>query len=200
MKIGIMGGAFDPPHIAHLLAAETARETYSLEEVWFLPSHIPPHKARAGVSAEDRLAMAKAAVEGHPAFRVEDREIRRGGVSYTIDTVTELQRDYPAAEFYFIIGADMVQYLPKWKRIEELAARLSFIGVARPGTLLDPDALPGYIRDKVQLADMPLIDVSSTKLRERLAEGRSIRYLVPDGVFHFIQRGGLYGVQPRTAD
>lgn len=195
-----MGGTFDPPHIGHMLAAEAARDSYDLEQVWFMPSHIPPHKHQAGASGEDRLAMVHHAVEGHEAFRILDREIVRGGVSYTIETMTSLQQEFPQYEFFFIIGSDMVQYLPKWREIEELVRRLTFIGVGRPGTPLDLAALPRYIADKVLLADMPMVDISSTLLRTRASEGKSIRYMVPEAVFHYVQRSGLYGIQPRSAD
>ncbi|MFF2017378.1 nicotinate-nucleotide adenylyltransferase [Paenibacillus sp. NPDC058177] len=195
MKIGIMGGTFDPPHIGHMLAAESARDTYGLDEVWFMPSHIPPHKHEAGVSGEDRLAMVQEAVKQHPSFRTLDLEVLRGGVSYTIDTIRELQTEHPHSEFYFIIGADMVEYLPKWQSIDELVQRLTFIGVGRPGTPLDLGSLPDHIAGRVTLADMPQVDISSTMLRQRAAEGRSIRYMVPDGVYEYVQRGGLYGIQ-----
>ncbi|OMC79905.1 nicotinate (nicotinamide) nucleotide adenylyltransferase [Paenibacillus odorifer] len=200
MKVGIMGGTFDPLHIGHMMAAEAARDTYGLQEVWFMPSHIPPHKHEAGVSGEDRLAMVQEAVKNHEAFCTLDWEVVRGGVSYTYETIRHLQEEYPHFDLYFIIGADMVQYLPKWNEIEELVQRLTFIGVGRPGTPLDLDALPDFIAKKVLLADMPLVDISSTMLRERAAAGKSIRYMVPEAVFDYVQRSGLYGIQPRSAD
>lgn len=194
LKVGIMGGTFDPLHIGHMMAAEAARYTYGLDEVWFMPSHIPPHKHEAGVSGADRLAMVLETLRAHDSFRTLDWEITRGGVSYTIDTVRELKQKYPHFDFYFIIGADMVQNLPEWHGIEELVQSLTFIGVGRPGTPLNLEALPGFIAEKVQLADMPLVDISSTMLRERIAEGKSIRYMVPDAVFDYVQRSGLYGI------
>jgi len=200
LKVGIMGGTFDPLHIGHMLAAEAARDSYELDEVWFMPSHIPPHKHEAGVSGEDRLAMVQEAVKGHECYRTLDWEVNRGGVSYTIDTVRMLQERYPDIDLYFIIGADMVQYLPKWRSIEELAERLTFIGVGRPGTPLNLDVLPEAIAGKVMLADMPMVDISSTMLRKRAAEGKSIRYMVPEAVFNYVHRSGLYGVQPRSTD
>ncbi|MDH6425934.1 nicotinate-nucleotide adenylyltransferase [Paenibacillus sp. FSL R7-0048] len=200
MKVGIMGGTFDPLHIGHMMAAEAARDTYGLQEVWFMPSHIPPHKHEAGVSGEDRLAMVQEAVKNHEAFCTLDWEVVRGGVSYTYETIRRLQEEYPHFDLYFIIGADMVQYLPKWNEIEELVQRLTFIGVGRPGTPLDLDALPDFIAKKVLLADMPLVDISSTMLRERAAAGKSIRYMVPEAVFDYVQRSGLYGIQPRSTD
>ncbi|MNI24527.1 Nicotinate-nucleotide adenylyltransferase [compost metagenome] len=200
MKVGIMGGTFDPLHIGHMMAAESARDTYSLDEVWFMPSHIPPHKHEAGAAGTDRLAMVQHAVAGNEAFRILDWEILRGGVSYTIDTVRSLKEEYPQHEFYFIVGADMVEYLPKWHGIQELVKLLTFIGVGRPGTPLDLAALPSFIADKVLLADMPQVDISSTMLRARAASGRSIRYMVPEQVYEYVQRSGLYGIQPRSAD
>jgi len=195
-----MGGTFDPLHIGHMMAAEAARDTYGLQEVWFMPSHIPPHKHEAGVSGEDRLAMVQEAVKNHEAFCTLDWEVVRGGVSYTYEPIRRLQEEYPHFDLYFIIGADMVQYLPKWNEIEELVQRLTFIGVGRPGTPLDLDALPDFIAKKVLLADMPLVDISSTMLRERAAAGKSIRYMVPEAVFDYVQRSGLYGIQPRSTD
>ncbi|MHA6531340.1 nicotinate-nucleotide adenylyltransferase [Paenibacillus sp. BAC0078] len=200
MRVGIMGGTFDPLHIGHMMAAETARESYALEEVWFMPSHIPPHKHEAGATGAERLAMVQDAIRDHEAFGILDLEIARGGVSYTFETIAILQEKFPQHEFFFIIGADMVQYLPKWHGIEELVRRLTFIGVGRPGTPLDLAALPGFIAEKVLLADMPLVDISSTMLRARAAEGKSIRYMVPEAVYDYVQRSGLYGIHPRSAD
>lgn len=195
-RVGIMGGAFDPVHLGHLLAAEAAREQYGLEEVWFMPSHIPPHKHQAGVSGKQRLEMVEAATRANPAFKPLDIELRRGGVSYTVDTIRELRREHPDLDLYFIIGADMVNYLPKWEGIEELTGMLRFIGLQRPGSFLELDALPDHIQQAVHLADMPLVDISSSLVRKRLASGKSVRYMVPDEVHEYIVRSGLYGLQP----
>ncbi|WP_410767877.1 nicotinate-nucleotide adenylyltransferase [Fontibacillus sp. BL9] len=193
-RVGIMGGAFDPIHLGHLLAAEAAREQYRLEEVWFMPSHIPPHKHQAGVSGEQRLAMVEAATSSHPAFKTLDIELRRGGVSYTVDTIKELRGQHPDLKLHFIIGADMVNYLPKWEGIEELTGMLRFIGLQRPGSFLELDALPPYIQDAVLLADMPLVDISSSLIRKRISSGLSVRYMVPEAVYEYIVRSGLYGI------
>ncbi|MGG3311436.1 nicotinate-nucleotide adenylyltransferase [Paenibacillus lautus] len=196
MKVGIMGGTFDPIHIGHMLAAECARDAYDLEEVWFMPSHIPPHKEDAGVTGLMRLEMTAEAVVDHPSFRTLDWEVKRGGVSYTVDTVRELRDMYPEHDFSFIIGADMVAYLPKWNRIGELADMLTFIGLNRPGTKLSVDDLPDFLQKVVVTAEMPLIEISSTMIRSRAASGSSIRYMVPDRVYDYIVRSGIYGVQP----
>lgn len=196
MKVGIMGGTFDPIHIGHMLVAEAARDTYQLDEVWFMPSHIPPHKQKSSVTGQMRLEMTAEAVSGHPFFRTLNVEVERGGTSYTVDTVTELRRIYPHIEFTFIVGADMVNYLPKWHRIDELAEMLDFIGVNRPGSELDVKKLPVFLQDVVKIADMPLVDISSSMIRKRAAGGQSIRYMVPDSVYDYIVRSGIYGIQP----
>ncbi|MFD3258342.1 nicotinate-nucleotide adenylyltransferase [Paenibacillus lentus] len=193
-KVGIMGGAFDPIHLGHLLAAERAREQFELEEIWFMPSHTPPHKHQSGVSGEQRLAMVTEAICSNPAFKPLDIELRRGGVSYTVETIKELRKQYPDMEFYFIIGADMVNYLPKWEGIDELTEMLKFIGLQRPGSFLELDTLPPFIQDAVYLAEMPLVDISSSMIRSRLTAGHSIRYMVPDTVYDYMTRSGLYGL------
>ncbi|GGH28117.1 nicotinate-nucleotide adenylyltransferase [Paenibacillus segetis] len=193
-RVGILGGAFDPIHLGHLLAAEAAREQYRLEEVWFMPSHIPPHKHQAGVSGEQRLEMVKEATRNHGAFKPLDIELRRGGVSYTVDTIREIKKLHPDLELYFIIGADMVNYLPKWEGIEELTEMLHFIGLQRPGSFLELDALPSYIQESVSLAEMPLVDISSSLIRSRLSAGKSVRYMVPEQVYDYMTRSGLYGI------
>lgn len=196
MKIGIMGGTFDPIHMGHLLAAEAARDAHALDEIWFMPSHVPPHKPEAGATGRQRLEMTEAAIKDAPQYAVLGIEMELGGVSYTIDTMRELWRRHPEHEFYFIIGADMVNYLPKWEEIEELASRLIFIGVGRPGFQLHLDDLPEPLQDRVLLAEMPLVDISSTAIRRRLAKGHSVRFMIPDAVHQYIVRSGLYGVKP----
>ncbi|WP_025680338.1 nicotinate-nucleotide adenylyltransferase [Paenibacillus massiliensis] len=196
MKVGIMGGTFDPIHIGHMLAAEAARDGYALDQIWFMPSHIPPHKRAAGATGEQRLAMTREAVACNSAFEVLDLEIRRGGVSYTIDTIRALQELHPDKDFYFIIGADMVNYLAAWEQIEELASRITFIGLRRPGFELALELLPPFLHNKVLLADMPVVDISSTDIRERLATGHSVRYMIPESVYEYIRKGRMYELQP----
>lgn len=196
MKIGIMGGTFDPIHMGHLLAAEAARDSYALDEIWFMPSHVPPHKRGTGASGQQRLEMTEAAVKDVQHYEVLGIEMELGGVSYTIDTMKELWNRYPEHEFYFIVGADMVNYLPKWEQIEELAERLIFIGVGRPGFQLHLDDLPDVLQDRVLLAEMPLVDISSTAVRRRFSKGHSVRFMIPDAVHQYIVRSGLYGTKP----
>lgn len=193
MKVGIMGGTFDPIHQGHLLAAERAREEAGLDEVWFMPAGTPPHKPNAPkASAEQRLAMVKAAIAGNRHFREEPMEIRRGGTSYTVDTVRELITKYPGHDFYYIIGADMVQYLPHWMRIDELAKMVTFIGLGRPGYSADASRLPAAIGRSVVSATMPQVDISSTMIRDMRKAGKSVRYMVPEPVFTFIEENRLY--------
>ncbi|MDR7318544.1 nicotinate-nucleotide adenylyltransferase [Brevibacillus nitrificans] len=188
LHVGILGGTFDPIHCGHLLAAEQAREQAGLDEVWFMPTHIPPHKTRVGLTdAATRLEMVELAVADHESFRVTDVELRREGPSYTYDTIVQLVEQYPECRFSFIIGGDMVEILPKWYRFEELSRMIRFIGLARPGA--DIDRVPN---DKVTFVEMPVWDISSTLIRMKAAEGQSIRYLVPRSVERYIKENGFY--------
>lgn len=192
-RIGIMGGTFDPVHIGHLIAAEAARDGCGLDEVWFIPTYQPPLKDNEpGASSEARLQMVQEALGGSPAFKALDIELQRGGMSYSIDTVLELKKRYPDASFSYIIGSDRINDLPKWHRIEELAELITFIGLERAGTAVQLDELPGFLRRRVAMAEMPPIGISSTEIRSRVLGGRSIAYLVPDTVHQFIKRRGLY--------
>jgi nicotinate-nucleotide adenylyltransferase len=192
LRIGLLGGTFDPVHNGHLLAAQAALEAAKLDEVWFIPTLMPPHKSQPGADSDMRRQMLEEAIAGNPAFRVEDIELRREGTSYTIDTVTALQDQHPDVQFYWIVGSDMVADLPNWRKIDELADRLSFIGLERPDQPGDDSLLPPFIRRKLHRAAMPPMGISSSEIRRRRKEGRSIRYMVPDPVLEFIQRNELY--------
>lgn len=191
-RTGLMGGTFDPIHAGHLLAAEAAREAAGLDEVWFIPTNVPPHKPQPGAGARERLEMVRLAIADHPAFRAEEAELDRGGVSYTVDTVAALRERYPERSFYWIVGTDMMNDLPNWHRIEELAAQVRFVCLRRQGEESEEGALPAYLREKLLHAPMPPIGISSTDIRERLRGGRSIRYQVPEAVRDYIERNGLY--------
>lgn len=190
-KIGLLGGTFDPPHIGHLTMAEEAYERLNLDEVWFVPSAEPPHKDRARVSATDRLMMLKVAIDPIDYFRINTIELVRKGKSYTYDTITALKDMYPNAEFYFIIGADMVEYLPHWYKIDQLINSVQFVGVKRADYKLDTPY-------PVILLDTLSLDISSTMIRERLESNRSVRYLIPDQVLSLIKEKGLYGPRKST--
>jgi len=186
-KVGILGGTFDPPHLGHLLIAEQVKEAFSLEEVWFIPANEPPHKEKASTRAYHRLNMLQLALKDNPAFKISRIEIDRKGKSYTIDTVKELLRKYPTIDFYFIIGQDMVEYLPHWYKIDELIQLITFVGVGRPGYPLETPypVLPLH---------MPMIDISSTLLRERMKNNQTVKYLIPSSVDRYIKEKGLYGM------
>lgn len=188
-KVGLMGGTFDPPHLMHLLIAQEALESCLLDEVWFLPSYHPPHIQGkvAQTSAEDRVQMVRRAISGNDRFRISLVEVERGGKSYTVETLRELTAKYPENRFYFILGADMVDDLPTWHGIEELCRLTSFIGFRRPGF---PAENPAHA--DVTYIDMPLIDISSSLIRDRLQEGHSCRYFMPDTVIDYIKGRHLY--------
>lgn len=191
MRIGLYGGSFDPPHLAHLIVAETVRDQFQLDQVWWIPAHAPPHKVGANLaSAIHRLAMTQRAIQGHPGFAVCDIEVRREGLSYTVDTVRSLQERHPTDTFVLVIGGDSLQEFGAWHRPEEIAARIPLIAYRRPGTpAVD---LPAFLEGRVQFADAPLLEISGTAIRAQVRAGRSIRYLVPDGVRAYIEEHGLY--------
>jgi nicotinate-nucleotide adenylyltransferase len=185
-KIGIMGGTFDPPHLGHLLIANDVLHTLPLDEVWFMPNHIPPHKqTKSLTSTELRIEMLEAAIKTHPAFRLETIELEREGPSYTYDTILLLKERHPNLDFYFIIGADMVEYLPKWNKIKELIQQVKFIGVKRPGYSISTTY-------PVIEIETPQFDVSSTTIRQRVKDGMTAQYLVPEKVQRIIEEKGLY--------
>jgi len=186
LKIGILGGTFDPPHLGHLLIAEEVRLALELEEVWFIPTAVPPHKAEAKSNSEDRVNMLRLAIDNNPYFSLNTIELDRKGASYTYDTIHLLRELHPEHHFYFIIGADMVAYLPNWHRIDELVELVQFVGVKRKGYALETNY-------PVLAAEIPMIDVSSSMLRERLHQKKTIRYFVPESVNHYIKENKLYG-------
>ena len=202
MRIGIMGGSFDPIHIGHLMVAEQMREARQLERILFIPSKIPPHKAeRELASPRDRIKMARLAVEGHSAFDVSDIELRREGPSYSIDTLAELREKWrDQHRIFFIIGSDTLADLPTWRRPGDLVDQADFLTAVRPGFPIDSwDDLsvtfsPEQVaRLKQGCVDTIPIGISSTEIRRRARQGHSIRYLVPEAVEQYIQRRGLYG-------
>ncbi|MGF9963239.1 nicotinate-nucleotide adenylyltransferase [Bacillus rhizoplanae] len=186
-RIGIIGGTFDPPHNGHLLIANEVYDALQLDEVWFLPNQIPPHKRdREVTSVRNRLEMIHLAIEQEMHFSVCLAELEREGPSYTYDTMLQLTKEHPDVQFHFIIGGDMVEYLPKWYNIDELLKLVTFVGVARPGyTLSTP-----Y---KIVKVEIPEFAVSSSLLRERFTKKKTCEYLLPKEVQEYIERNGLYG-------
>lgn len=185
-KVGILGGTFNPPHLAHMIIAEQVLNQLDLDMILFMPTSTPPHKdEKEAIDGETRLLMTQLAISQNPHFQIEAYEVSRGGKNYTFDTMTDLQEMYPETTFYFIIGADMVEDLPNWYRIEELANMVQFVAVSRPGYNLETNY-------PVITIDTPNVDISSSEIRQMVASGRSIRYLVDDEVRYFIEEEGLY--------
>jgi len=185
-QIGIYGGTFNPVHNAHLLAADQVGKTLLLNKVLFMPDMIPPHvDHKEAIDAEDRVNMLQLAIEDNPLFGIEMAEIERGGISYTYDTMKYLKEKHPDTDYYFIIGGDMVDYLPKWHEIDKLVKLVNFVGVRRPGAQNDSQY-------PVIWVDVPGVDFSSTDIRDRIKQGRSIRYMVPDKVAEYIKEHQLY--------
>ncbi len=188
MRLGILGGSFNPVHHGHLIVAERAAEAARLDRVLLVPTAQSPLKEAAGVAAAaERLALVRAAVRGNPRLEACDLEVRRGGVSYTIDTLRDLARLYPEAKLHLILGADASVLLPKWKSLDEVARRVTFLFLSRPGHRVRA-RMP-----RQRIVDMPLLEISSTEIRARLRRGLSIRYLVPEAVRLRLERKGLYG-------
>jgi nicotinate-nucleotide adenylyltransferase len=189
MRIGILGGAFDPIHLGHLAAAQAAYEQAGLDEVWFMPSFIPPLKNNPPLfTVEQRFAMTEAATASTPYFKVSDVEIRRGVTSYTIDTVNQLLQLHPNDSFQWIIGADRLNDLLQWKDIDQVVEHISFLGLARPGYPIGIKDYPAAIKARIQLVNMPEMAISSTEIRNRIVHGISVKGLVPELILTQIER------------
>lgn len=186
-KIGIFGGTFDPPHVGHLFIANEILSELSLDEIWFMPNQEPPHKQKSmNVSNDDRVHMLRLSIQHHPKFRLETIELEREGRSYTVETMKLLTKRYPDDQFYFIIGADMIEYLPKWYKIEELVELVTFVGVNRPN-------FSHQTNYPIIFVDIPEIGISSSDIRKRLQSGRTVRYHMHESVEKYIKEHGLYG-------
>jgi nicotinate-nucleotide adenylyltransferase len=187
--MGVFGGTFDPPHVGHLVAAIEARDALDLDVVLLVVANAPWQKVdeRAVSPASDRLAMVAAAVEGEPGLEVCDLEVRRGGLTYTADTLAALGQDHPDAELHLILGADAANGFTTWHRYQEVVERSSLVVVDRPGHRPQLDARFDWTR-----LDIPDLEISSTDLRERLRTGRSVRFLMPDGAASYATERGLY--------
>ena len=184
--IGILGGTFDPPHIAHLALAQAAHEQLALDEILFMPAGDPWQKSEDEITpAVHRLAMTRLAASVAPYFLLDDREILRSGPTYTIDTVKELGQDC-----VLMVGADAASGVPSWNRAHELIDRVTFAVVDRPGVSRE-DIDESVLRRSTWI-DMPRIDISSTEIRSHVASGHTARFLVPDAVAAYIETNDLY--------
>lgn len=185
MRLGVMGGSFNPVHLGHLLLAEHAREQCRLDRVVFMPTLTPPHKpSKDLLSAPQRLAMVRLAVRGHQAFEASDLELRLGGVSYTLRTVRQLRAQHPEASLFWIVGSDMLQV--RWQGMDELRRLCTFIVAKRPRAE-QTRRIPG-----TRQIEMPQVEISSSMIRHRLRRRQSIRYLVPEAVERYLVRHRLF--------
>lgn len=197
-RIAIMGGTFDPIHFGHLVAAEAARDSFKLDRVFFVPSGNPPHKKNYPVTdAKHRYLMTNLAVAANPYFEVSAIEIERPGYSYAVDTVAKFYKTYKQAELFFITGADAILEILTWKSVERLTELCYFIAATRPGTNLEElhhfiQGLPKNIGQKIHIMEVPALAISSTDIRRRVAEHRTIKYLLPEAVEQYIFKNGLY--------
>jgi nicotinate-nucleotide adenylyltransferase len=200
MRLGIFGGSFDPVHFGHLLLAECCREQCRLDAVWFLPTAVPPHKQdRELTPAARRIELIELAIAGNPAFSVCSYETDRGGVNYTVDTLAHLREKDPSRELFFLLGADMLLDLPRWRNAAQVCELALPVVVHRPGSgQIDFQCLQEIAStEQIELirqhqVEMPEIGISSTELRRRVQSGLSIRYRVPRAVEMYIETHGLY--------
>ncbi|MCM8780914.1 MAG: nicotinate-nucleotide adenylyltransferase [Candidatus Omnitrophica bacterium] len=187
MKVGILGGTFNPIHIGHLILAEEVREKLDLDRIIFVPAYLPPHKdSSCVISADHRYAMVRLAIRNNKNFSVSDIEIKRDGLSYTIDTIRELKKIYAKDELYFIIGSDLLNYLGEWKDLDDIMGMVKFVVATRPGYPLDK--IPSHI-SKISIR---AVDISAYQIRQAIRENKSFRYLVPEAVFNYINKKKLY--------
>ncbi|WP_323099741.1 nicotinate-nucleotide adenylyltransferase [Intrasporangium sp. YIM S08009] len=194
MRLGVMGGTFDPIHHGHLVAASEVQSLFGLDEVVFVPTGQPWQKAAQDVSpAEDRYLMTVIATASNPRFTVSRVDIDRPGPTYTIDTLRDIRAERPGAELFFITGADALAEILSWKDSELLFDLAHFIGVTRPGHELSDKGLPEH---RVTLQEVPAMAISSTDCRARVAGGEPVWYLVPDGVVQYINKYRLYSGLP----
>ncbi|MDD5155450.1 MAG: nicotinate-nucleotide adenylyltransferase [Candidatus Omnitrophica bacterium] len=187
MKLGILGGTFNPVHLGHLILADEVREKMRLDRIIFVPTYLPPHKESSDIAAAaDRYKMIKLAIKDNRHFDVSDTEIKRDGRSYTIDTIKEFRRANPADELYFITGSDLLNYLEEWKDLSEIIKMVKFIVATRPGYPLEK--IPSYI----QTVAIRAVDISAFNIRNCIKENKSFRYLVPEAVYKYILKRKLY--------
>ena len=187
MKLGILGGSFNPIHLGHLILAQEAKEQLGLEKVFFVPCSRPPHKSADGLpAASHRLEMVRLAVQGDPSFEASDVEVQRGGISYSVETLRAFRKQFPSVTFYFLIGSDALQGLYAWKEAEEVFRLCRFVIAERPRFPVKD--LPSQL---LRLS-MPQVDISSRDIRQRLREGKPVRYLVPEAVRDYLEMHPLY--------
>lgn len=195
-RIGILGGTFDPMHIGHLILAENAYEQYDMDEIWIMPSGRPPHKSDVNVtSAETRSAIIKLSIAENRHLKYSGFELERDGYIYTVDTLRLLKEKYPDAEFYFIMGEDSMDTFDRWRMPEEIVKLAQIVVAIRSKKTDVADKVERFnhaFRCNAQILNTPYIDISSSGIRRRVAEGSSIKYMVVQDVEHYIYKNGLY--------
>ncbi len=187
-RIGVMGGTFDPIHHGHLVAASEVAQSFQLDEVVFVPTFQPWQK-RGVSNAEHRYLMTVIATASNPRFTVSRVDIERGGTTYTIDTLRDIQKERPDSDLFFITGADAIKQIFDWKDVEELWNLAHFVAVSRPGHAVSLSDLPEH---DVSWLEVPALAISSTDCRSRVSRGHPVWYLVPDGVVQYISKHDLY--------
>jgi nicotinate-nucleotide adenylyltransferase len=198
MRIGIFGGTFDPVHLGHLILAEQCRAQAGLDEVWFVPSHSPPHKDKNVTRFEQRCDMIELAIAGHPSFRVDRIEKDLDPPSYTARTLERLHARHPGTDFFLLVGSDCLPDLPGWYEPHAIVARAGLVVAPRPGVMLwTADRLAAALgvpasEVRFQFVACPPIDISSRELRRSVADGMSVRYMVPRAVEEYIRERKLY--------
>ena len=191
MKVCLFGGTFDPPHIGHLLIAQTVFEAEKFDKVLFVPANKPPNK-KAFSSQATRVEMLKLAVEGNPNFEISDIEIKRGGVSYTIDTIRSIKNelDFKGDKLFYLIGSDCLLDFHNWKDPESILEECQVVVAIRPG--FRPSDIPAWILHRIQFANIPRFEISSTNIRKRWVDNKTIRYMVTLPVWEYIEKQKLY--------
>ncbi len=193
MKKCIFGGTFDPPHIGHLLIAQTICEAEKFDKIIFVPALKNPHKSVGITSPIDkRLKMLESAVEGNPNFEISDIEIKRGGISYSLDTIRHIKKsdNLERDELYFLIGSDILKNFHKWHEPKKILKESQVIVALRPG--FQPSTVPNWILSEIQFANIPQFELSATQIRKRWKENKTIRYMVTQPVWEFINKNSLY--------
>jgi nicotinate-nucleotide adenylyltransferase len=189
MRVGIFGGTFNPIHLGHLIVAEEMREKLKLDKILFLLAFNPPHK-RKFAPYSDRKEMVKMAIAGNPHFELSEIEKERGGKSWTVETLKDLRKLYPEEELFLIIGSDQFQELAKWRNPEELFNRAKVCVMRRAGMPIRKEIKRKF--PKARILDVSQIEISGKKIREKIRKGSSVRYLLPDKVYEYILKKGLY--------
>jgi nicotinate-nucleotide adenylyltransferase len=194
MRTCLFGGTFDPPHIGHLLVAQTVCEAENFDKVLFIPAYQPPHKDDI-TPVDERLKMLELAVEGNPNFEISDVELKRKGVSYTIDTVRFIKEEMrlKSQELFYLMGSDSLLEFQNWKDPKGILNECQVIVAIRPG--FRPSDIPSWILQKIQFANIPRFEISSSNIRHRWVENKTIRYMVTLPVWEYIEKNNLYSIK-----